>query len=305
MPVYINEVSESEWNSAAAATVMHLRVGNQPVIVHNSLQWHAIRFGRNCLSGTTREQLESRCIGASQAAAIVGWDKDCSPHKLFSEFVGLSPVAVSRFVQEAMQHGRDTESTLLAEYVTRRDGKVCQLGTLRHKDHSFISATVDALDYKHGVCVEGKCPFKREIVDGAIPSKYLPQLAVQHAVVGVPPVYAEYAVIAGVVRWNALTPDVDGLVSLFEQMLPILRSFRELVLQYHLDGVLPDNKALEVLADPTTNKKRSTKFNAVVQAAVGREATPRETCSDSAGGAVSGKKRKGTCDSDIVTADVT
>jgi hypothetical protein len=118
------------------------------------------------------------------------------------------------------------------------------------------AATGDALDYVGEVCIEGKCPISRKIVQGEIPSKYLPQLAVQQAVLGVPCVYVEYARRGGLVQWNVVRPDWADLELLFQRMLPILTRFHELVLQFARTGMMPREDEFEVLAVKKTRKRK-------------------------------------------------
>lgn len=253
----IVDISVSTWST----TVRELH--GRPFVEHDSALWHAARFGDGCLQLVDRSDdamaaLTQRCIGASQAAAVVGLDKDLRPHKFFAALVA-APTPNS-FAQRAMRHGRDTESVLLTEYARQfPSARLVRLGLLRHAQYPFIAATGDALDYEGEVCIEGKCPYTRKIVTGEIPSKYLPQLAVQQAVLGVPCVYVEYALRDGCVQWNVVRPDPAELVLLFQRMLPILISFRELVLRYARTGVMPRDDEFEVLSVPSQKRKRKQK----------------------------------------------
>jgi putative phage-type endonuclease len=78
---------------------------------------------------------------------------------------------------EATRYGQKWEDTAIKEYCKRYDDVAYEFGLIEHPFIPFLGGSPDGITAK-GVVLEVKCPLKREIIPGVVPSYYLPQVQV-------------------------------------------------------------------------------------------------------------------------------
>jgi len=117
-----------------------------------------------------REKLTGSII-----ASIIGVNKYQSAQKAM-----LLKTGIERFGGNiACAHGTKLEPVACAAY-ERETGKVLikhDLGLIAHQDEDYIAASPDGVT-EDGILLEIKCPFRRKIVKGQVPTHYIPQLQV-------------------------------------------------------------------------------------------------------------------------------
>jgi len=82
-------------------------------------------------------------------------------------------------------YGNETEDIALEKYKARVGCEVVNLGLMVHPTHRWLGASPDGVTHD-GVLVEIKCPVKRQIVPGEVPSYYMPQLQTLMEVLDLP-----------------------------------------------------------------------------------------------------------------------
>lgn len=122
--------------------------------------------------------------------------------------------------QKYEDEARDMMATVLGE-------TVLDFGLLVHPEHTWLAASPDGVTTS-GKCVEIKCPLRRTIVPGHVPSHYWPQIQVQMQTCNLDStLFVQY-------RPAALNPDKRPILDIvvverddawFQERLPKLKAF--------------------------------------------------------------------------------
>lgn len=152
-------------------------------------------------SDNRQEWLSLRKLGSSDAAACLGLNPFRSAYRAWAEKVGvLEPVVET----EIMRWGNLLEPVIAAEFSERTGFTVAKNDyLLEHKDHSFMTATVDYWiweDGKQGILeIKNTGFFMSDAWDGKVPDAAHVQVAHQLAVTGL-----DFAYVAALVGGNKL-----------------------------------------------------------------------------------------------------
>lgn len=131
------------------------------------------------LKQNTPEWIEWRKdkIGASDAAAIMGVSKWCTPWQMYMRKLGL---IADQKDNAAMSNGREKESEALSAF-NEKYGFNCKPVIMQHAEYPWMIASLDGWDAEECVGVEIKCPGFEDherAREGRVPEHYYPQ--VQH-----------------------------------------------------------------------------------------------------------------------------
>lgn len=124
----------------------------------------------------TKEQKNRRVIGSSDAPIIMGTSPYATPYQLWEEMLGFR----ERKVTKAMQRGSDLEDSAKRWFESKMN-TILFPTPVKHKEHSFMTATLDGIDDECTHMVEIKWPnkeFHEMAKKGKVPDAYYPQ--VQH-----------------------------------------------------------------------------------------------------------------------------
>lgn len=126
-------------------------------------------------------------------------------------------------------HGQKYEDEACDLMASCLGEKVLPFGLLVHPEHPWLAASPDGITHT-GKCVEIKCPLRRTIVPGKIPSHYFPQVQVQMQVCGLDAtLFVQY-------KPGALMPDGKPFLDVtvverddawFRDALPKLKAFHD------------------------------------------------------------------------------
>jgi putative phage-type endonuclease len=130
------------------------------------------------------------CLTASRMAAVLDFRKDGKPGasriKLLNDMVSerATDSMTQMYVNEAMQHGIDTEDEARDAYEALTGNKVSLVGMIPHPRIEFCGASPDGLVGVDGL-LEIKCPTTTTHIDyvkeGVVPDQYKPQMLLQLA----------------------------------------------------------------------------------------------------------------------------
>lgn len=126
-------------------------------------------------------------------------------------------------------HGQKYEDEARDRMADALDEKVHDVGLLVHPDHPWLAASPDGIT-ETAKCVEIKCPLRRAIVPGQVPSHYWPQIQVQMQTCGLDTtLFVQYRPASmnsdkRCVLDITVVPRDDGW---FERKLPLLKAFHE------------------------------------------------------------------------------
>ena len=128
----------------------------------------------------TPEWYEARrgLITASDAAAALGIKpfasyKGCPRAELLKKKLENRP-----FFNIFVEHGQKYEDEARDLAMAQLDMSAIDLGLLRHPELHWLGASPDGVT-TCGKCIEIKCPLRRRIVPGEVPSHYQPQVKSQ------------------------------------------------------------------------------------------------------------------------------
>jgi len=117
-------------------------------------------------------------IGSSDAPIIMG----VSPYRTIEQLLQEKLTGVNTQVEHAgMRRGKELEPLVL-ELVNLKYSCNMQPAVIEHKEHTFLSASLDGYDPVSNLICEIKCPNAQDhklAAMGQVPKKYFPQL--QHA----------------------------------------------------------------------------------------------------------------------------
>lgn len=146
-------------------------------IVQGSAEWHALRLGKVTASRVSDVLAE---IKSGEAASRANYRAELIAER-------LTGVAAESFANAAMQWGTEQEPFARAAYEVHANELVDQIGFIDHPRIDMSGASPDGLVGKDGL-VEFKCPTTSNhvatLISGAVPSKYVPQMAWQMACTG-------------------------------------------------------------------------------------------------------------------------
>jgi putative phage-type endonuclease len=137
------------------------------------------------LQQNTPQWLEWRknMIGASEAAAILGVSKWCTPWQLYMRKLGLIPEQADNY---AMGEGRRLEPKILESY-NREWGLNLKPVVIQSFEYPWMFASLDGWDEDARIAVEIKTASKEDhacALEGCVPDHYFPQVQHQHKVLG-------------------------------------------------------------------------------------------------------------------------
>lgn len=136
-----------------------------------------------------QEWLRWRKIGSSDAAAIMGVSPWTTPYQLWEQKIS------GKQIQEtpAMRRGKDLEPYAMSCFESMMGVKLESQVCVEHKDHHFITATLDGINEDKKILVEIKCPNAKthSIASSGkeIPEHYMPQLQHQMEIKGYESMY--------------------------------------------------------------------------------------------------------------------
>jgi putative phage-type endonuclease len=138
------------------------------------------------LAQNTEEWLKMRKdkIGSSDAPIIMGISPWRTPYQLWQEKLSLTE---SQIQNKAMSRGHQLEPKALS-LVEQLTGLLLSPMIKFHTQHSWMMASLDAIDVEQKHIVEIKSPGQKDhqiAVSGQVPEKYFPQLQHQIEVCGV------------------------------------------------------------------------------------------------------------------------
>lgn len=146
---------------------------NAPII-QGSAEWHSLRLGKVTASRVADVLAK---IKSGEAAARANYRAELIAER-------LTGVAAESFTNAAMQWGIEQEPFARAAYEVHADELVNQIGFVDHPRIAMSGASPDGLVGIDGL-VEFKCPNTANhiatLISGAVPSKYIPQMAWQMA----------------------------------------------------------------------------------------------------------------------------
>jgi putative phage-type endonuclease len=129
-------------------------------------------------------------LTASRMSAVLDFRKDGKPGasriKLLDDLVAerCNDAMTQMFVNEAMQHGIDTEDEARAAYETLTGHKVSLVGMVKHPRIEYCGASPDGLIGADGL-LEIKCPSTTTHINyvraKVVPEQYQPQMLLQLA----------------------------------------------------------------------------------------------------------------------------
>jgi putative phage-type endonuclease len=130
----------------------------------------------SCVAQRTPEWFRQRAgkLTGSVIAAAIGQDKYKSRAKLMREKLGEEP----RFEGNVCtQRGIQLEPHAAVAYQRKTGLKLIpfDLGLMPHLQHDEIAGSCDGVTFC-GILIEIKCPWRRPIIEGKVPSNYLPQI---------------------------------------------------------------------------------------------------------------------------------
>lgn len=133
------------------------------------------------------KEMRRNYIGASDASAIMGDSPWTSPYELWMEKMGISEKEQTFVMQrgiELEEHARYAFEKLLDCFVLPQ--------VIYHPNIPYMMASIDGLSIDGDIAVEIKCPGQIDhlcAVQGATPTKYIPQLMHQMEVLGLNEMY--------------------------------------------------------------------------------------------------------------------
>ena len=139
-----------------------------------SLEWYAIRLGK---------------VTGSQVSAVLAKKDSATRANYLSELVveRLTGQQQEFYMNEAMQHGVDTEPQARMAYESAKNVLVDELGFCDHSTIANFGVSPDGLVGQDGL-IEIKCPNSKTHIDTLLskkaPSKYIPQMMAQMACTG-------------------------------------------------------------------------------------------------------------------------
>jgi putative phage-type endonuclease len=115
----------------------------------------------------------NNAITASDIPTVLGENKYKSSWSLLMDKCNANP---KPFVgNEATRWGTHYEDVAIEKYCQLRNKEVLSFGLLIHPEYPWLGGSPDGIT-KDGILLEVKCPLKRKIVHGEIPSHYRSQI---------------------------------------------------------------------------------------------------------------------------------
>jgi putative phage-type endonuclease len=116
-------------------------------------------------------------IGASDAPVVMG----VSPWKKISQLLEEKVFGAQEKDNSDMERGRELEPVALELFMKEMNIDLSFQDRLVHKEHDWMRATLDGINYEKQIVVEVKCPKKQHT---KVPDHYYPQLQHQLEVTG-------------------------------------------------------------------------------------------------------------------------
>ena len=139
-----------------------------------SAEWYAVRLGK---------------VTGSQVSAVLAKRDSATRANYLSELVveRLTGQQAEFFMNDAMQHGIDTEPEARMAYEAHKGVLVDEIGFVNHAAISNFGCSPDGLVGLDGL-IEIKCPNSKTHIDTVLskkaPTKYIPQMMAQMACTG-------------------------------------------------------------------------------------------------------------------------